>query len=127
MRKMMILAIGLGMAATAAMADPVLGVWQTEVDDGAYAHVTMAPCGAAICGTLSRSFNASGEFKAATLGRQLVWDMQPNGNGGYANGKIGQPSTDKTYRSKMALEGDRLNVSGCVGPICKTQTWARVR
>ncbi len=127
MRKVMMMAAGLCLAAGAALADPVLGVWQTEVDDGAYAHVTMAPCGPAICGTLSRSFNATGEYKAATLGRQLVWDMQPNGKGGYANGKIWQPSTDKTYRSKMTLEGNRLNVSGCVGPICRSQTWARVQ
>ncbi len=126
MRKVMVMAAGLCMAAGVALADPVLGVWQTEVDDGAYAHVTMAPCGTAICGTLSRSFNVTGEYKAATLGRQLVWDMQPNGKGGYANGKIWQPSTDKTYRSKMALDGNRLNVSGCVGPICKTQTWMPV-
>lgn len=126
MRATMVAAAALWCAATAAFADPVLGVWQTEVDDGAYAHVTMAPCGTAICGSLSRSFNAAGEYKAVTLGRQLVWDMQPNGKGGYANGKIWQPSTDKTYRSKMALDGNRLNVSGCVGPICKTQTWMRV-
>jgi uncharacterized protein (DUF2147 family) len=126
MRKVTILAAGLALTAGMALADPVLGVWQTEVDDGAYAHVTMAQCGAAICGTLSRSFNAGGEFKAATLGRQLVWDMQPDGSGGYAKGKIWQPSTDKTYRSKMTLQGNRLNVSGCVGPICKTQTWVRV-
>jgi uncharacterized protein (DUF2147 family) len=127
MRMTMMMAAGLCLAAGMTLADPVLGVWQTEVDDGAYAHVTMAPCGPAICGTLSRSFNAAGEYKAATLGRQLVWDMQPNGKGGYTNGKIWQPSTDKTYRSKMTLEGNRLNVSGCVGPICKTQTWARVQ
>lgn len=127
MRGMIFAGVVLAMTAGGALADPVLGVWQTEVDDGAYAHVTMAPCGPAICGTLSRSFNAAGEYKAATLGRQLVWDMQPNGKGGYVNGKIWQPSTDKTYRSKMTLEGNRLNVSGCVGPICKTQTWARVQ
>ena len=127
MRKVMVMAAGLCLVAGMALADPVLGVWQTEVDDGAYAHVTMAPCGPAIRGTLSRSFNAAGEYKAATLGRQLVWDMQPDGKGGYGNGKIWQPSTDKIYRSKMTLEGNRLNVSGCVGPICKTQTWARVK
>ena len=126
MRKAILaMAVILG-GAGAALADPVLGTWQTEVDDGAYAHVKMVPCGATICGTISRTFNSSGEYKAATIGKQLVWDMQPSGDGAYGGGRIWQPSTDKVYRSKMALAGNRLNVSGCVGPICKKQTWHRV-
>ena len=44
------IAAALVLAASPALADPVLGVWQTQPDDGAYAHVTMAPCGQAICG-----------------------------------------------------------------------------
>ena len=38
------LAFGLigGLAAPAMAADPVLGIWQTEVDDGAYAYVKFA-------------------------------------------------------------------------------------
>ena len=34
------------LAATSAFADPVEGLWKTQVDDGAYAYVTMSPCGA---------------------------------------------------------------------------------
>ncbi len=114
-------------AASAAFADPVHGVWKTQVDDGAYAHVTMAPCGASICGVISRTFNSTGEYKSANLGKKLVWDMQPRGSGSYKNGKIWQPSTEKVYKSKMALSGNTLKVSGCVGPICKKQTWSRVK
>ncbi|MCT8159863.1 DUF2147 domain-containing protein [Pseudoruegeria sp. SHC-113] len=119
-------ALVFGLAGTA-FADDVAGVWKTEVDDGAYAHVTMAPCGANICGVISRTFNASGEYKSDTIGKQLVWDMQPEGGGKYRNGKIWQPSTDKTYKSKMDLSGNTLKVAGCVGPICKKQTWTRVK
>jgi uncharacterized protein (DUF2147 family) len=126
MHKIAVMAAGLSVMAGVAMADPVLGTWQTEVDDGAYAHITMAPCGAAICGTISRTFSASGEYQASTIGKPLVWDMQPDGAGGYGKGRIWQPSTDKVYRSKMALAGNVLNVSGCVGPICKKQAWRRV-
>lgn len=118
-------ALVLGLA-TAASADPVLGVWQTQVDDGAYAHVTIAPCGDLICGTISRTFNDSGEYNSANKGKPIVWDMAAQGNGSYKNGKIWQPSTGKEFNSKMKLNGDRLAVSGCVGPICKKQTWARV-
>ncbi|MDF1853886.1 DUF2147 domain-containing protein [Pseudooceanicola sp.] len=110
-----------------ALADPVEGTWKTEVDDGAYAHVTVAPCGAAICGVISRTFNDTGEYKSPNLGKKLVWDMQPNGNGAYRHGKIWQPSTDKVYASKMDMTGDVLKVRGCIGPICKKQTWNRVK
>lgn len=121
-----ILAAGL-MTAGAAMADPVLGTWKTQVDDGAYAHVDMTTCGNAICGTIARTFNKDGEYKSANLGKKLVWDMQAEGKGYYAKGKIWQPSTDKTYKSKMQMNGNTLKVSGCVGPICKKQTWSRVK
>jgi uncharacterized protein (DUF2147 family) len=125
--KTLLTAAALCLAATAALADPVEGIWQTQVDDGAYAYVKIAPCGAKICGTIARTFNSEGEYASANIGKQLVWDMVPEGDGKYGDGKIWQPSTDKVYRSKMDLSGDRLKVSGCVGPICKKQTWARIQ
>ena len=51
-----VLALGL---AGAAQADPALGIWQTQVDDGSYAHIKMVPCGNAVCGTIDRTFNSS--------------------------------------------------------------------
>ncbi|MDG1067798.1 MAG: DUF2147 domain-containing protein [Sulfitobacter sp.] len=112
--------------AGAAMADPAEGTWKTQVDDGAYAYVKVSACGAALCGTISRTFNDTGEYKSKNLGKKLVWDMVPAGGGAYKSGKVWQPSTGKTYSSKMALSGNTLKVSGCVGPICKKQTWSRV-
>ena len=114
------------LAATSAFADPVEGLWKTQVDDGAYAYVTMSPCGAKLCGVISRTFNSTGEYKSANIGKKLVWDMQAIGSGRYKRGKIWQPSTDKVFKSKMSLSGNTLKVSGCVGPICKKQTWSRV-
>ncbi|KAA2312053.1 DUF2147 domain-containing protein [Pseudooceanicola sediminis] len=117
----------IALTAGAALADPVEGIWQTQVDDGAYALVTIAPCGPAFCGVISRTFNDGGEYDSENKGKPLVWDMMAAGGGDYRDGKIWQPSTGKVYRSKMALEGDLLKVSGCIGPICKKQTWARVK
>ncbi|MEQ6248448.1 DUF2147 domain-containing protein [Sulfitobacter sp. HNIBRBA3233] len=125
-RVMVPAALALGLAG-AAWADPAEGIWKTEVDDGAYAHVKMSPCGASICGVIARTFNSSGEYKSENIGKQLVWDMQPAGGGDYKSGKIWQPSTGKTYKSKMSLSGNTLAVSGCIGPICKKQTWSRVK
>ena len=114
--------------AGAASADPVAGTWKTQPgDDGAYGHVTVAPCGSSICGTIAKAFNASGqEIASDNIGKPIIWDMQAKGNGSYSGGKIWAPDTDKTYRSKMSLNGNALKVSGCVGPICRGQTWTRI-
>ncbi|MFT6604996.1 MAG: hypothetical protein ACJA2X_000172 [Halocynthiibacter sp.] len=125
--KKLILAAAFCLGATGAMADPVEGIWKTQVDDGAYAHVNMTTCGASLCGTIARTFNDTGEYKSANLGKKIVWDMMAKGGGDYSDGKIWQPSKDKIYKSKMSLAGNTLKVSGCVGPICKAQTWSRVK
>lgn len=108
-------------------ADPAEGTWKTQVDDGAYAHVTIAACGEALCGTIARTFNGAGEYNSENKGKPILWDMQAAGSGQYSKGKIWQPSTGKIFNSKMSLSGSSLKVSGCVGPICKKQTWTRVK
>lgn len=117
----------LGLAG-AALADPVEGTWKTQVDDGSYAHIRMAPCGSAICGTIARTFNADGEYKSPNIGKTLVIDMVPNGDGSYA-GKVWRPSNDKIYIGKMQLNGNALALRGCVagGLLCSKQTWSRVQ
>ena len=124
-----IIALLIGLAGAAWAQDPVEGIWKTQVDDGAYAYVRFAPCGEKICGVITRTFNADGEYKSKNIGRKLVWDMVPEGGGNYGGGKIWQPSTDRIYRSKMTLSGNTLRVAGCVlgGLICKKQTWTRVQ
>ncbi|MBT2130656.1 DUF2147 domain-containing protein [Aliiroseovarius lamellibrachiae] len=114
--------------AAPALADPVLGVWKTQVDDGHYAHVTFSKCGGEkICGVISKAFDASGEITTPNIGKRLVWDMQAQGDGYYKNGTIWQPSTGKEFSSKMTMSGNSLKVSGCVALFCKKQTWTRVK
>ena len=116
-----------GFAGAAAAQDAALGVWQTEVDDGAYAHITMAPCGAAVCGTITRSFNETGEYQSPNVGRQIVIDMVPLGDGSY-EGQVWRPSNDKIYIGKMDVAGNALRLRGCVagGLFCASQNWARI-
>ena len=113
--------------AVAAVAEPALGTWKTQVDDGNYAHVVMSKCGANICGKIARTFNASGEFASSIIGKTLVMDMVPQGGGAY-KGRVWRPSNDKVYIGKMVVSGDRLKLSGCVagGLICAKQDWTRV-
>ncbi len=120
-------AVLLGMA-TAAAADPVEGIWQTQEDAGAYAHVTMAPCGPNFCGKISRSFRDGKEYKSENQGKTLVIDMAPQGGGNY-EGKVWRPSNGKTYYGTIALSGNTMKLSGCIagGLICSKQTWKRVQ
>ncbi|WP_340241673.1 DUF2147 domain-containing protein [Sulfitobacter pontiacus] len=120
--------VGIGFAGTAMAADPAVGVWKTQPDDGAYAHVKMTPCGGAICGTIQRTFNASGEYKSENIGKQLVIDMKPDGSGKYS-GKVWRPSNNKIYIGKMTVAGNSLKLSGCVagGLLCSKQDWQRVQ
>jgi uncharacterized protein (DUF2147 family) len=111
----------------AVVADPAIGTWQTQADDGAYAHVKMAPCGAGVCGKIARTFNSTGEYKSGNIGKTLVIDMVPSGGGEY-RGQVWRPSNDKIYTGKMSVSGNTLKLSGCVagGLICSKQTWQRV-
>lgn len=47
---------------------------------------------------------------------------QPDGK--FTGGQIYDPTEGKTYRSEFRLKKDgKLEVKGCVGPICVGQTW----
>jgi uncharacterized protein (DUF2147 family) len=126
--KAFIVAAGLAFVAGTALADPVEGVWQTQEDDGAYAHVTIAPCGAAFCGVISRSFKAGAEYESENQGKQIVIDMVRQDDGTY-DGKVWRPSNNKVYVGGIELSGDSMKLAGCVagGMICKKQSWTRVK
>ena len=51
-------------SATLANADPLEGTWQTEPDDGAYAHIEIAPCGDKFCGKIARTFKDGAEYQS---------------------------------------------------------------
>ncbi|MDQ2089302.1 DUF2147 domain-containing protein [Marimonas arenosa] len=128
MKKAMVLAAAFAVSAGAALADPAEGVWKTEVDDGAYAHVQLSKCGANICGTIARTFDTGGEYDSPNKGKMLVRNMAPQGDGYYA-GKVWRPSNDKIYIGKMQLSGNSLKLKGCVagGLLCSSQTWTRIK
>lgn len=127
MKRLSMMLAGLALSAGAAMADPAEGMWKTEVDDGSYAHVKLQPCGPYVCGTIERTFNASGEYQSQNLGKVLVINMEPQGGGEY-EGKVWRPSNDKIYMGKMQVSGDTLKLSGCVagGLLCSKQDWTRI-
>ena len=123
-------AVAAAFIATAAQAqDAAVGTWQTEPDDGALAHVQIAPCGNAVCGTIVRTYKTDGtSYQSPNIGLQIVRSMVPNGDGTYA-GQVFRPSNGKTYTGKMQVSGDALRLQGCVagGLICASQNWVRVQ
>ncbi|AKO95355.1 MAG: DUF2147 domain-containing protein [Marinovum algicola] len=128
MKRLALTVAALTLAAGAALADPAEGVWQTQPDDGAYAHVTIAPCGQRLCGTISRTFKGSSEYNSPNKGKQLVMGMTPQGNGKYT-GKVWRPSNGKIYNGKMQVSGKTLKMSGCIagGLLCSSQVWTRLK
>lgn len=123
------LAIAAIFVAGTAFADPIAGMWKTQPDDnGNFGHVEIGTCGPTICGVIRKAFNASGaERPSDNIGKRMIWDMQPKGDGTYRGGKIWAPDRNKTYNSRMSLAGNQLEVSGCVLGICRGQTWRRVQ
>lgn len=114
------------LASGAWAADPVEGVWKSpQGDSGATIEVTIAACGGAFCGTISKVTDGD----ASLEGKRMLWDMAPDGAGAYAGGRVWAPDDDKTYRGKLELAGNALKISGCVlgGAVCRGETFSRLR
>ena len=128
MGKLTMAALILMATAGISLAEPLLGKWRTAPqDDGTSGVVQVAPCGAALCGTLVTSFDANGKEVANPENGMLILSETTARGGGEYRGKIYAPDRDTTYNSRLELEGDRLKVSGCVLGICRDGgRWQRV-
>jgi len=111
---------------TAAWPNP-LGLWRTQPDqNGQVANVSAQPCGNSICGTITAVFNQQGQPVAApTVGTRVFWNMVPE-RGAY-QGRAFVPAHNREYAGRLRVEGDRMTVSGCLGPVCQSQVWTRLR
>lgn len=113
--------------ASIALADPIEGLWASEVnDEGASLHVSITTCGAEICGEVAKVL---GHEDTSPEGKPMIWGMVPRGNGEYSGGKVWAPDNDKTYSGKLLLNGDVLTMSGCVlgGVICRGSDFTRIK
>jgi len=128
------LALSLAIAAFPAvlLAGQADGVWKTEANsDGGYLEVTIAACAsdaAKSCGTITGAFTKDGADPSyANLGKPIVTDMSSKDGVHFSGGTVWDPEHDKTYRSKMTVKGDDLDVEGCISFICSGQDWSRVK
>lgn len=131
MKKIMLIAIGL-LVPVSAFSGDADGVWRTESDKkGGYLYVKIEPCAsnkALTCGMISEAFNASGKDPAyPNLGKPIVMGMEAEASGGYSGGTIWDPESNKTYKSKMTINGNTMTIKGCIGPICSGQKWTKIK
>lgn len=109
--------------------DPIEGVWQMPPDaKGQVGHVRVVPCGNAFCGTVIRAIAPNGqEVMTPNVGRRVMWDMKAKGNGHYDDGRIYVPARKRQFNADMMLQGPRMVLRACLGPICEKQILQRVK
>ena len=115
----------------------ITGRWVTE---DRRALVNIQPCGNAVCGRVERILvDEPGAANARDtnnrnrslrnrriVGIRVLWDFVRDGNR-FGGGRLYDPDTGRTVDGRLALDGNRLRVTGCVlgGTICRTQNWTR--
>jgi uncharacterized protein (DUF2147 family) len=130
--KSLFLIAAVALAPAMAEAGAADGIWKTASDDrGGYLEVTIAPCASdasMTCGKISKAFTESGEDRGYEhLGKLMIEGMSPDGDNEFSGGTIWNPEDDKTYKSKLIVKGNTLEVDGCVMIFCKEQDWSRVK
>lgn len=133
---MSILALALALAAPAPQpgAPDIAGTWRLQ-NEKALVHI--APCGASMCGKITKILKPLPYRKSHDLnnpdpklrGRSIVGITILSGldrDGDEWRGQVYDPVHGKSYRSVVSLADDgTLEVKGCVAFLCKTQIWQR--
>jgi uncharacterized protein (DUF2147 family) len=116
-------------------ADPA-GTWVTQKAD---ARIRVAHCGKELCASVAwikdsvdpKTGKAPVDERnpdPAKRSRKIlglrIFSMESDGQGGWS-GPIYNSDDGQTYRGRVALRGDLLDVQGCIVAVCGTQTWTR--
>lgn len=129
--------MALAMAATTSP-DAVVGRWKTETRNGI---VEITRCGTSLCGKIlgSDGLTANPALKdvnnkdeklrgRALKGLQILGGFSFK-DGVWDKGTIYNAEDGKTYGARISsIDENRLKLRGCIFvPLCKNQTWTRVR
>ncbi|WP_233150873.1 DUF2147 domain-containing protein [Sphingomonas mollis] len=126
----------LTMVSAADAATPIAGRWLTEE---ASAIVTIAPCGAATCGRITKLIkgppsgppldrnNPDARLRDRPIEGLVILTEFKDGGDDW-RGRIYDPKSGKTYKSILKREADGgLKVQGCIAFFCRTQRWTAAR
>ncbi len=118
--KRMMLTVAALLVAAPALAGDIVGEWKRT--DGK-SRIRMAPCGGAICGTVTWLRDAN---SPAHVGQQVFFGLKPTGGGW--EGEAFNPEDGRTYSGKVTVSGGSMLTKGCVlgGLICKSVSWSRI-
>lgn len=130
--------LAMAMGADTVSPDAVVGRWRTETKNGI---VEIQRCGQSICGKLVSSDklrtdpnlkdvnNSKANLRDRPLRNLQILSGFTFDGGAWAGGQIYNADDGRTYSAKVtSIAPDKLTVRGCVFvPLCKTQTWVRVR
>ncbi len=121
-------AMGMLMAGPAMAQEIAHGVWVTGPDKkGQIAHVNLHDCNGATCGTVLRSYDKNGaRVVTPNIGKRVIWGMNAQSTGKY-RGKVLVPAHRRVYNGTLDVSGNQLVVRGCLGPVCQSQTWQRLK
>lgn len=125
------------LAAGSAAASPASGRWRTAEDGGV---VEVSDCGVSVCGRVVSSkrivadpmikdvYNKNPALRDRLIkGVALFEDM--HGGPAVWKGRVYNPADGGTYSGTVTLiDAGTLKLRGCIiFPLCKTQTWTRLR
>lgn len=127
-----------GLPALSADLAEMTGIWRT-VRHGALGEIldcgNQTPCGrlswidpAQSQGNTQDIRNRNPRLRDRPLiGVPVLYGFAPT-NGGWEAGQLYNPDDGKTFDARMTLlSRDELQVTGCIGPLCRSQIWTRVK
>lgn len=119
-----------------ASAEELIGTWLTQQGD---AHIRVAKCGNALCGTvawLRDAVTSTGQppmdirnpnpslRNRKVLGIR-IFEMTQDASGSWTGG-IYNADDGQTYKGRLAPQGENgLEVQGCAGNLCGSEVWTR--
>lgn len=117
--------------ATFASAASIEGKWKTfdEKDGTPKAHIQITKVGNTYQGKVVGVEPTCAICKQKNLvGQTVLTGLQQESSNEYANGKIRDPQSGKTYKAKATVKGGSLEVRGFVGVslLGRTQVWKRM-
>lgn len=122
-----VLTVLISMMGLPVIAETAAGTWLTGPDKkGQVGHVRLAPCGAALCGTVLKAFDKTGrEVITPNVGKQVIWNVKPAGSGAYV-GRMHVSALKADVDGTFKVGGRVMIVRGCFGPVCQSQRWQKI-
>ncbi|MDF7777266.1 DUF2147 domain-containing protein [Sphingomonas sp. AOB5] len=118
-------------AAAPPQADGLQGEWRNTKNT---VHLKVAPCGTAMCGTVTWAGDEQRADARKGSGRDLIGsvilrDLRRQNDGTW-RGKVFVPDINTNASGTVTIvNGNMIRVSGCtvLGLVCKTQHWHRLK